>query len=303
MSVVGHPPPPFFKRGPAPLAQLLLFVILSLALLIGDIRFRYLEAVRQVVSVATYPLQQAALAPVEALRNVGGYFASVSSLREDSAAMQRKQVESAAGLVRLQQLEQENQRLRGLLEMKAQQPVSGTVAEIIVGSRDPFSRRVLVNKGMQQGIAAGQAVIDDVGVIGQVTRTYPLHSEVTLLSDKDQSIPVQVVRNGLRSVLFGAGGGQLELRFLAANADVQNGDVLVTSGLDGVYFPGLPVAKVVRVERDNVYAFARILCEPLAGVEQHRLVLVLASREPLPEVMLEPPTREKPARRRLRRTE
>ena len=139
------------------------------------------------------------------------------------------------------------------------------------GARDPFSHKVFIDKGSQEGIAAGEAVVDDRGVIGQVTRVFPLQSEVTLISDKDQPVPVQVVRNGLRAVVFGAGEGLLELRFLSANADVQNGDVLVTSGLDGVFLPGLPVAKVVRVERDNVYAFARVLCQPAGGVDQYGL--------------------------------
>lgn len=303
-SVVGREPPPFFRRGPAPLAQLLFFVALSLGLLIADIRFKYLELVRQSVAVVTYPLQQAAGAPVDALRVVADYFASVASLREENADMRRRRVEAAGDLLRLQQVEQDNQRLRSLLEMKQQQPVPGVVAEVVISARDPFARRVTIDKGTQHGIAAGQAVVDEHGVIGQVTRVYPLHSEVTLISDKGQAIPVQVERNGLRSVLFGTGSGGLELRFLAANADVQNGDMLVTSGLDGIYLPGLPVARVVRVERDDVYAFARIVCAPIGGVEHHRMVLVLGSREPLPEIVAAPEVKEKPVRsRRLRARE
>ena len=136
----------------------------------------------------------------------------------------------------------------------------------------------MIDKGLQQGIAAGQAVVDDLGVIGQVTRVFPLTAEVSLLTDKDQAIPVQVQRNGLRSVLAGAGGGAMELRFLAANAEVQVGDTLITSGLDGIYLPGLPVAKISKIDRDNSFAFARITCEPVAGVERHGLALVLGNR-------------------------
>ena len=166
--------------------------------------------------------------------------------------------------------------------MKAQQPAEGRVAEIIYAVRDPFSRRVIIDKGIQAGVAPGQAVIDEIGVIGQVTRAFPLTSEVTLLTDKEQAIPVQVLRNGLRAVLAGAGAGMMELRFLAANADVQAGDILVTSGLDGIYLPGLPVGKVSRIDRDNSFSFARIHCEPLAGVERHGQVLVLGNRNTLP---------------------
>lgn len=296
MSVVGHQPPPFFKRGPAPLARLAFFVILSLSLLVLDLKYRYLELARQGVAVALYPLQRAAYTPVDLYEQLSDYFSSLTAVQRENAQLKRKELESANWLLRQQHLELENQRLRELLDMKARQPVSGTLAEILYAARDPFSRRVIVDKGSQHGIAAGQAVVDEAGVLGQVTRTYPLQSEVTLVTDKNQAIPVKIVRNGLRSVLFGASGGQLELRFLAANADVQPGDLLVTSGLDGVYLPGLPVAKVLRVDRDAAYSFARILCEPVAGVEKHGQVLVLGLREALPQQIEETETREKPTK-------
>ena len=295
-SVVGHQPPPFFKRGPAPLARLLFLLIVCLVLLIADLRYRYLEVLRQTVSVVTYPLQMAAYGPVELARNVSTYFSSMHEMTRVNADLTRKQVEVAGRLLRQNGIEQENLRLRALLDMKARQPVSGTVAEILYNTRDTFSRRVILNKGLQQGIEAGLAVIDDAGVIGQVTRSYPLLAEVTLLTDKDQAVPVQITRNGLRAVMFGVGDGQLELRFLAANADVQVGDAAVTSGLDGIFLPGLPVARVVRIDRDSSYSFARILCQPAAGIEQHGTVLVLGKREALPPVPQEPPVRDVPAK-------
>jgi rod shape-determining protein MreC len=298
MSVVGHPPPPFFKRGPAPLARLAFFVILSLALLVLDLKYRYLELARQGVATVLYPLQRAAYAPVDLYEQFGDYFSSLAAVQRENVQLKRKELESANWLLRQQHLELENQRLRELLDMKARQPVSGTMAEILYTAHDPFSRRVIVDKGGQHGIAAGQAVVDEAGVLGQVTRVYPLQSEVTLVTDKNQAVPVKIVRNGLRTALFGASGGQLELRFLAANADVQPGDLLVTSGLDGVYLPGLPVAKVLRVERDAAYSFARILCEPAAGVEKHGHVLILGSREPLPPQVAETEARDKPVRGR-----
>jgi len=301
MSVAGHQPPPFFKRGPAPLARLTFFVIVSLVLLGVDLRYRYLETARQTVALITYPLQRASATPADFLREVGSYFTSVSALQSDNARLHLRQVEAAGVLLRQQQLEQENQRLRELLEMKERQSARGTIAEVLYSARDPFSRKVIIDKGSQQGIAAGQAVLDDVGVIGQVTRVFPLMSEVTLITDKDQAVPVQVARNGLRSVVFGAGGGALELRYLAANADVRPGDTLVTSGLDGIYLPGLPVARVTRVERDNVYSFARIVCEPAGGAEQHGMVLVLEKREaPLPPPPDDADKTEKPAKGKKR---
>jgi len=295
MSVVGHPPPPFFRRGPAPIARFVFFVTLSLGLLVVDMRVKYLETLRQAIGVITYPLQQAAYAPVAGLRGIGSYFSTVSGLQEENSRYKRQQVELAGTLLRQQQLEQENQRLRSLLEMKQRQPAKGVVAEIAYGTKDPFSRRVIIDKGSQQGIAAGQAVVDERGVIGQVTRVFPLQSEVTLISDKDQAVPVQVVRNGLRAILFGSGSGVLELRYLPTSADVQTGDVLVTSGLDGVFLAGLPVAKVARVERDNGFAFARVVCTASGGVEQHGLVLVMGPREALPSAPAEASQPERPA--------
>ena len=276
-----HQPPPFFKRGPAPLARLAFYAALSAALLFIDARFQTLELLRKGVSLVTHPLQQAAHAPVEFLDNASHYISSVSRFQDENVRLKHGQLENASTVLRLRQLESENARLRKLLDMRDRQYTDGVVARILHAARDPFSRRIVVDKGQQNHIEPGQPVIDEAGVIGQVTRVFPFASEITLITDKDQSVPVQIVRNGLRSVVFGLGNGQLELRFMPANADVQNDDLLVTSGLDGVFLAGLPVAKVVRVERDTSYSFARIYCEPLAGVENYNEVMILDANEPI----------------------
>ena len=166
--------------------------------------------------------------------------------------------------------------LRRLIGAAERLPVKSVPAEILYNGRDPYSRKVVIDKGSRNGVRAGSPVVDEAGVIGQVTRAHALAAEVTLLTDKDQAIPVQVVRNGLRAVAYGAGAsGMLELRFMASNAEIQNGDRLVTSGIDGTYPPGIPVATVARIERDAAYAFARIVCQPAAGVERGRYVLVV----------------------------
>ena len=304
MSVAGHPPPPFFKRGPAPLARLFFFVSLSLVLLVADLRFHTVEWIRLGVATVLWPLQRVAYLPVDAGNDLGDYFSSLGALKRENESLRQRQLATANLLLRQEHLDEENRRLRALLDMKERQPAVGSVAEILFAARDPFSRRVIIDRGSQGGVEAGQAVIDDIGVIGQVTRTYPLTSEVTLLTDKDQSIPVEVQRSGLRAVLAGAGAGAMELRFLATNADVQPGDILVTSGLDGIYLPGLPVAQVQKIDRDNSFAFARIACEPLAGVERHGSVLVLGKRitPPLPEEAVatsDRPTKGKKVRRRI----
>jgi rod shape-determining protein MreC len=302
-----HQPPPFFKRGPAPLARLSFYVMLSLALLFFDSRFQALELLRQGVSLFTYPLQQVAHAPIEFLQKSSEYFSGLSRLKEENALLKRARLSSAETLLRTYQLEAENERLRRLLKVREQKKISGHVAQIIYAPRDPFSRRVVVDKGQQDRLSAGQPVVDDAGVIGQITRVFPFVSEITLITDKDQAIPVQILRTGQRSVVFGLGDGRLELRFLPTSADVQNGDMLITSGLDGVFPRGLPVAKVSHIERDASYTFARIYCLPLAGVENFGEVMVLDLREALtiPEQLRQPsapaPAMRPGARQRLKR--
>lgn len=304
MSVVGHSPPPFFKRGPAPLARLAFFVSLSLVLLVADLRFQTLEWVRLAAATVLWPIQRIAYLPVEAGGDLGERLTSLATLQAENEGLRKRQLSTAHLLLRQEHLEQENRRLRALIDMKERQPAEGRIAEILYAARDPYARRVIVDKGSQQGVTSGQAVVDDLGVIGQITRVFPLTSEVTLLTDKDQAIPVQVQRNGLRAVLAGAGAGTLELRFLAANADVQPGDILVTSGLDGIYLPGLPVAKVANIDRDQSFSFARIQCDPLAGVERHGQVLILGSRiAPPPPPEDATATGDKPTKgRKVRRT-
>lgn len=271
-----HTPPAFFKRGPAPVVRLTFFALLSVALIVLDARFRYAEGLRSALSVATQPLQIAAAAPVTALRRVSDFFTSQSQLSTENAELRAKLLEAALAAQRLEAAAAEGARLKVLMGAAEKLPGSAAPAEIIYGGRDPFSRRVLVDKGTRDGVRPGSPVVDESGVVGQVTRVHALVAEVTLLTDKDQAIPVQVARNGLRAVAFGGGtSGLLELRYLAANAEIMNGDRLITSGIDGVYPPGLPVATVTRVERDATNIFAHVLCQPAAGVERGRIVLLL----------------------------
>lgn len=291
-----HQPPPFFNRGPAPLVRLTFFVSLAILLMVLDARFRYVESVRQVVALAAYPIQRVAMAPVDLFNGVVHYFSSTAALRAENAALREQRLRAAPEMLRLEALQEENNQLRRLLDARERLPRKAIFAEILYAARDPFSRKVVIDKGSQSGILPGEPVIDDVGVIGQVTRVYLLMSEVTLLSDKDQAIPLQLLRNGLRAVAYGgAEGGMLDLRFMAVNADIRNGDVLVTSGIDGTYPPGLPVATVARIERDAAYAFARITLAPTAGTDRYRQVLVLSNEAKLPPPEPEPSAR-RPAR-------
>jgi len=271
-----HTPPPFFNRGPAPLLRLAFFASLSLALLVLDARFRYTEGLRSVIALAVYPLQAIATLPAALGERMAGYFASQAQLREENTELRAKILETSQAAQRYEAARAEAGQLRRLIGASERLTVKSMPAEILYNGRDPYSRKVVIDKGSQNGVRAGSPVVDAAGVIGQVTRSHALAAEVTLLTDKDQAIPVQVVRNGLRAVAFGAGAsGMLELRFMAANAEIQNGDKLVTSGIDGTYPPGIPVATVARIERDAAYAFARIVCQPAAGVERGRYVLVI----------------------------
>lgn len=300
-------PPSFFNRGPAPVVRLTFFALASILLMATDARFRYMEPLRQALSTIVYPLQRTALAPVESAGRIGDYFESVADLQRDNNELRAEKLRDAQDLLTLQSLRAENAQLRGLLHARERAKPDAIFAEIIYAGRDPFSRTVIVDKGATQGVERGQPVIDTTGLVGQVTRVQPLVSEVTLVTHKDHSIPVQVVRNGLRAVAFGAGdGASLELRFLAANADVQNEDLVVTSGIDGVYPPGFPVGKVVRIDRDATQSFARILIAPAAGTGQHRAVLVLRPRAetpPYPVVEEEPAKKAPKAKRNVRRSQ
>ena len=274
MSLVDHQPPPIFRRGPAPLARLFVFVALCLALLVADLRFRYLEVLRNALSVVTYPLQMAASTPADVVRNATRYFGTLVDVQLENADLRRLQLDAGERLLRFEQLEQENLHLRELLQMSERVQTKSIAADILYNAPDPFARKVILDRGTQQGVEAGLAVVDANGVIGQVTRVHPVQSEVTLLTDRNQSIPVSVVRNGVRGVLYGVGRGMLEMRHVLAEVDIQPGDRLVTSGLDGIFVPGLPVATVTRVDRDQD-AFARIECEPLAAIERSVQVLVI----------------------------
>ena len=288
-----HTPPPFFKRGPAPLVRLFFFASLSLALLVLDARFRYAEGLRSALALVAYPLQRAATAPFDLAQRISGYFTLQSRLMEENERLRASALALSQEAQRYEAAQAEAAQLRRLIGAGENIDVRSMPAEILYAGRDPYSSKVFIGRGAREGVKPGSPVADESGIVGQVTRVHAMTAEVSLLTDPDQAIPVQVVRNGLRAVAFGGGGaGTLELRFMAANAEIQNGDRLVTSGIDGTYPPGLAVASVVRIERDAAYAFARIVCQPAAGVEHNRYLLVLAN-EPKQIAMPEDAATEK----------
>jgi rod shape-determining protein MreC len=278
-----YSPPPLFKQGASARAKVVFFAVIAVALLLADSRLHALSRIRQVVGTVLYPLQVVALMPRDAAYMVGDYFSSLTALEKENRGLKQQQVANAQALQQAQHLSAENAQLRRLLAANEQLPVKSVMSEILYDARDAFTRKIILDRGTKHGVAQGQPVIDEIGVVGQVTRVFPFTAEVTLLTDRDQAIPVQVVRNGLRSVAYGQGhSGSLDLRFMPVNADIRNGDILVTSGIDGVYPAGLSVAKVVQVESSSSAAFARIVCQPLAGIDRNRQLLILLTDSNMP---------------------
>lgn len=273
----------FFKRGYPPPVRFAFFALLSMFLLVVDVRFRTLDTIRYGLSVLVQPVQRALSLPFSSLHNAREYLYTQSSLIRHSEELQRQLDRDGARLSQLQALTAENLQLRKLLELRDRAEFRSQLAEIIYAEKDVFRRRIFLDKGTQADIQAGQVVMDTNGIVGQITRVYPLMSEVTLVTDKDQAVPVEVLRNGLRTVVFGSGDiDHLTIRYTPVSSDIQQGDLLMTSGIDGTYPPGLPVARVIRIERDASYPFARILCAPIAEVDQYRHLLILTGQTPLP---------------------
>jgi rod shape-determining protein MreC len=294
----------FFNRGPSPVARLIFFCVLSLLLLFVDSRYQALESTRKVLAVMIYPFQRLTALPGEVTGRISVYFETQERLLTENAQLRQQHDADAAQLTQLQAIQAENAQLRVLMDLKERVEYPMQMAEIVYVERDIFKRKLFVNKGSQANVMPGQVVVDDFGVVGQVTRTYPWLSEVTLVTDKDHSVPIQNQRSGLRAVVFGSGDiNEMSLRYMPVSVDIVEGDVLVTSGIDGTYPPNLPVAKVTKVERDPAYPFARITCAPLAGVDRHRALMIVSGLAELPEKPATAETGVEPerARKRLKR--
>lgn len=301
LGTLDRTPPPFFRQGPSALTKLAVFSALAIFLMAADSRLKYTQPIRAVLATVLLPVQRALLVPVDLFEGGSEYLQGLAhaiAAEQDARAKLVAQAERAA---RVEQLAAENARLRALLDLRPTLAVKSHTAEVLYEATDPYSRKLFIDRGSTQGVLLGSPVINDSGVLGQVTRVYPLSAEITLLADKDAAIPVLNPRTQQRSAAFGTGDGELmELRFMAGNADVQVGDLLITSGVDGVYPPGLAVAAVVKVDRKVDSGFARISLETKAKADGVRHVLVLdplsAQMPPRPEPDAD--AAAKPARQR-----
>jgi len=278
LGTLDRTPPPFFKQGPSALSKLVVFSAIALFLMVADLRFRVAQPVRAVLATVLYPVQWTVLQPVQLVGAASGYVTSLHAAQQNEADAVRRLADQAANSLQVEQLRNENQRLRELLSMRERVKPRAIGAQVVYDAADPYSRRVVIDRGQTHGVQAGSPVIDESGVLGQVTRVYPLIAEVSLLVDRDQAIPVLDVRSGVRSVAYGepaSDGDGLALRYTLAETDIREGDLLTTSGVDAVYPPGLPVARVTTVERQSGSSFMRIRAEPLARMDGTLHVLVL----------------------------
>lgn len=277
--------PPIFRRGLSVTSKLILLGLLSIVLMAADHRLQISQPIRSGVALILAPLQWLSLQTGRAIDATTQYFSNLAQAQDAAQTYQSKTIAQAQRLQQVEQLSQENAHLRQLLDLRVQMAGPSKAVQVLYETADPYTRRVVVDRGQLAGIVHGSAVIDTAGVVGQVTRVYPLVSEVTLLTDRDQSIPVMNARTGSRHVANGDPytlGGSLDLKFVPAGSDMQNGDLLTTSGIDGVYPAGLHVGRIVRIDRRVDSSFARVHAEPMA-VERGRHLLVLLPVKDWPE--------------------
>lgn len=282
---------PLFVREMGLSVRFGLYALICLFLLALDARYSALTGVRAGLNAVLHPLQMVLAQPWNWVQNASGFFITHGELTAENLKLRQQQDRLRSNLQDHRSLSIENAQLRSLLALPTRPGVTPVVGEIMETVPDPFSRKVVINRGAAHGIEPGRPVVDAVGLVGQVTRVYPWTSEVTLLTDRDQGAPVQNMRNGLRLIVSGQGSDTLlEVRFLDMHADLKPGDQLYTSGIDGVYPAGIPVAEVVRTEPPRHTPFARALCKPLSGVGHYRHMAVL-KLEPAPQ----PGTATRPA--------
>lgn len=276
LATLDRRPPSLFRQGPTALTKLALCATCAVALMVLDTRFAFTPPWRSLLASALHPVQRALLAPVDSYENLADRLRGAESAMQAEEAARRQLSQQALVLARTHTLQRENEELRKLLALRESLRVSTLAAEVLYEQRDAFSRRVVIDRGVQDGLQPGAPVIDERGVLGQLQRVHRQSSELVLLSDRETSIAVVNARTGAMQVAYG--GAQpwgMELRFAAANADLREGDVLRTSGLDGVYPAGLPVARVAQVERRAQTSFARVGVQPYAVADRARQVLVV----------------------------
>jgi len=276
-------------RNASPGLRFFLAAVLCFSVMYLDHRGTYLEEIRAYVGAAMYPVQVAIDSPAAGLRWMRENLALRERLIGENDTLRRESLIASAELQRMAALQAENARLRALLDSKSRVPDRVVVGEILAIDMDPLRHRVILNKGGWDGAYVGQALLDAGGVVGQITRDRGDSAEALLVTDPDHAVPVEVVRNGLRTIAMGTGDlERLSLPFLTRNADIRAGDLLVTSGLGGAFPAGYPVGTVTRVDGSSGDAFLDVAAKPAASLDRLREVL-LVFQKPAPTITDETP--------------
>lgn len=274
-----------FRQGPAAEVRLAVLVLLSVVLLVTDARWPVLEPARQAIATAIYPFQRAAMAPADMAQHVDTWLNATALVHSEKEALQRQRIELAQITTHAAQLAAENEQLRRLLQVADTVTQPAVAVEVFYEPPNAFNRRLVLNKGAKHGIQAGMPVIDEGGVVGQIVRVTSHTAEAALITDDKVSIPVQVLRNGLRLVAFGGhAAAKVEARYLTNEVDLEVGDVLITSGIGGLFPAGLPVAQVESIDFDPATGFAMAVGQPLSHPERYRHFLVLLIDQDEPQV-------------------
>jgi len=266
----------------------MLYGLLAVVLMAMDQRGHYVPRFRSAMEYLVEPAYHVVEWPIGATRNLFTQFQSRRSLRHENDRLSKQLLSQEAALQRLAALTEENRRLRSLFEGAQGQEFEYRFAELLHVDLDPFSHKVLIDRGFRDGIIIGQAVIDGAGVMGQIEDVHLHYSTVRLISDPNHALPVQINRTGLRTVAFGTGEtGFLSMPNVPREADIREGDLVVTSGLGDRFPGGYPVARVSAINREEGLTFAQVEAEPLAALDRGREVLLINSPEPL--MRAEPP--------------
>jgi rod shape-determining protein MreC len=286
---LSHDSRPIIGRGPPLGATFLTLALVSIGLMVADVRYRQLERVRELLSSAAYPVQVAVDVPFRARDWITGSFADRSRLRQENLELTARLRLANLQLQRFAALEDENRRLRDMRENSAGVADRVLVASILNVDLDPFRHRVLVDKGAREGVFKGQAVLDAEGIFGQVAQVHAETAEVILISDAEHAIPVQSNRSGLRTIAVGTGDSdRLSLPFVTVESDLKVGDLLLSTGMGGVFPRGYPVAEVTRVDRTAAATFALVDARPTARLDRAREVLLVWFTPPVTEPVTEP---------------
>ena len=274
-----------FNKGPSLLSKFLLISLISIVLMGIDFRFHYLKNIRQTTNVFTKPFHAFLNLPSNLYDFTTQYFSNQSQLIHENEILKLDMDRLKADLQRLDFIDQENDQLKNLLEVKNAHKFKTEAVSIIYSRFDPFNQKIIIDGGQNKNFQAGQPVIDALGLVGQISSVFPETSEVVLLIDKKMSVPIQIQRNGLRAITNGNGQNEMiTLSYLPHSVDVIQGDILKTSGIDTIYPEGLAVAEVIEINNDPKLPFAKIICKPIASIRNFNHLLVV-----MPSVNLNKP--------------